>query len=81
MKVRVRKINKDGAVRLETQGEIKEVVVNEEFFHPREESVSICFKGENSSGIIEMKTSELEGLYKSVRRHLHLIKRFKFFKG
>jgi hypothetical protein len=79
MKVRIRKQNKDGIVRLETSGEIKEVLVNEDLLHPSEESISLCFKGENSSGIIDLRPEEIEKLYQSVRSKIHLIKGVKLW--
>ena len=80
MKIRIKRINEDGITRVETSGEIKEVLVNEEFLHPNEESVSLCFKGKNSSGIIELRTSEFESIYDSIKKKLHLIKGFKIIK-
>ena len=80
MIVKVKKRNKDGLVRLETKGDIKEVLVNEDF-KPSNESVSVCFKGTTSSGIVELSTNELEKLYKSVKDYLHLVKGAKKLKG
>ena len=80
MKIRIKRINEDGITRVETSGDIKEVLVNEEFLHPNEESVSLCFKGKNSSGIIELRTSEFESIYDSIKKKLHLIKGFKIIK-
>ena len=45
--------------------------------HPKKESISIGFRGKNSSGIIELKTKELEHIYNSVKKRTHLIKGFK----
>ncbi len=77
MKIRIKRINEDGITKVETSGEIKEVLINEEFLNPNEESVSLCFKGKNSSGIIELKTEEFENIYNSIKKRLHLIKGFK----
>lgn len=80
MKIKVLKSNKDGSVRLETSGNIKEVLINEEILHPNKESISICFKGNNSSGIIDLTPAEFEKLYGSVKPRLHLIKGIKVLK-
>ena len=80
MKAKIKKVNSDGIVRLETSGKIKEILINEEFLYPEEESISICFRGENSSGIIEIKTKEFEEIYKQLEKKLHLIKGFKIIK-
>ena len=77
MQIRVRKINKGRVVRLETSGEIKEVLINEDILKPNNESVSICFRGKNSSGIIDFSPNEIESLFKSVKNRIHLIKGFK----
>jgi len=80
MQVRVKKQNKDGVVRLETSGQIKEVIINEDFMNPKQESISVCFRGVSSSGIIDFKPEEIEHLYNSVRNRIHLIKGIKKFK-
>jgi len=77
MQIKIKKQNQDGIVRLETSGDVKEVIVNEDFMHPKKESISIGFRGKNSSGIIELKTKELEHIYNSVKKRTHLIKGFK----
>lgn len=80
MKIKVLKSNKDGSVRLETSGTVREVLINEDIFHPNKESISICFKGEKSSGIIDFTPTEFEKLYNSVKPRLHLIKGIKVLK-
>lgn len=79
MRIRVRKQNKDGVVRMETMGDIKEVLINEDLIHPDNESIAVCFKGQNSSGIVDFSPAEIERLYKSVRKRMHLIKGLKRF--
>ncbi|MEK6906101.1 MAG: hypothetical protein AABW81_00595 [Nanoarchaeota archaeon] len=80
MKIKIRKENKDGIVRLETAGTIKEILINEDFFHPKTEIVSICFRGQNSSGIIEANVSELDHIYSILKKRTHLIKGIKKFR-
>lgn len=74
-------MNKDGIVKMESGGEVKEVIINEDFMNPGEESICVCFKGKESSGIIEFKTKEVEELYNSVKKKTHLIKGMKIIKG
>lgn len=81
MNIKIKKKNKDGIVRLESSGNIKEVIINEDILKPDAENVSLCFKGKDSSGIIYLKPSEIEKLYYSVKEKMHLIKGFKTFKG
>ncbi len=81
MNLKIRRINKDGQTRVESSGEIKEVLINEDFLNPGSESISICFKGINSSGIIDLSPKELEMISSSVKNRMHLIKGIKVFKG
>lgn len=64
-------------MRMETSGEVKEVIIKEEFLDPNEEAIAICFMGKDSSGIIEFKTDEFEDIYNSIKKRIHLIKGFK----
>jgi len=81
MKIKTKKENKDGIVRLETSGEIKEILINEDLLHPNEESISLCFRGQSSSGIVDLTPEEIERLYDAVRDRIHLIKGFKRLSG
>ena len=77
MKIRIKKSNKDGMVRLESENKIQEVMVNEDILEPGQESISICFRGNASSGIIDFSTEEFEDIYKSIKGRTHLVKGFK----
>ena len=81
MKLKIKKENKDGHVRLETAGDVKEILINEDMLHPDDESISICFRGANTSGIVDFTPEEIEKLYDSVRSRIHLIKGFKRLSG
>ena len=72
-------MNSDGVVKLETSGEIKEVRINEDFLHS-DESIALCFRGKNTSGIIELNVKEFEELSKSVKKNLHLLGEVKIIK-
>lgn len=80
MKIKILNKSADGAIRLETTGVIKEVMINEDFLHPEEESIAIGFKGKNTSGILEFSTKEIETLYKKIHKSTHLIQGFKLYK-
>ena len=80
MNIKLRKQNKDGILKVETKGDIKEVQINEDFMKPNEESIAVCFKGKESSGIVEFSPQEIEQLYNSVKQRTHLIKGIKIFK-
>ncbi len=80
MKVKIKKLNSDGIVRLETSGQIKDVRINEDFLHPKEESIALCFRGKDSSGIIELNLKEFEELAQRVKKSLHLLGEVKIIK-
>jgi len=77
MQLKVRKQNEDGIVRLESSGDIKEILINEDLLHPNDESISICYRGKSSSGIIDFTPAELDRIFQSVRGRMHLIKGMK----
>ena len=80
VKAKIRKINKDGHVRLETSGEIKEVLVHENILSPDREHIDICFRGKDSSGIIQLTTKEFDSIVADTKRRTHLIKGMKVFR-
>ncbi len=80
MNCKIRKQNSDGSVRLETSGSIKEVLINEDFLHPDSESISLCFSGKNSSGIIDLSTREMKIVFDAIKKRNHLMKGFKVIK-
>ena len=77
MQLRLRIKNKDGIVRIENSTKIQEVMINEDFLHPENESIALGFRNRDSSGIIEFTVKEFEKLAESVKRKMHLIKGFK----
>lgn len=80
MQVKTRKTNSDGLVRLETSGNIKEVVIKEDLLKPQQARVFVCFKGKSSSGIIEFSRKEIEGLLKEVGSDFNKIGEAKIIK-
>ena len=80
MKVKIKKTNSDGIVRLESSGDLKEVIINEDFLHPGDASIALCFRGASSSGILELSVDELEDLNKKIAPKLHLLKGVKVLK-
>ena len=80
MKIKAKKENLDGIVRLETSGELKEIIINEDFLHPNDASIALCFRGKNSSGIVELTPKEIETINKEIAPKLHLLKNIKVMK-
>ncbi len=77
MQIKIRKQNQDGIVRLESSGDVREIIINEDILDSDNESVSICFRGKNSSGIIDLSPQELEKLYDAVKARINVIKGFR----
>ncbi len=59
MKVRTKKLHDRGIAKVETSGEIKEIIINEDFMNPKRLSVSVCFRGNNGSGIVDLTAEEI----------------------
>jgi len=77
MQIKIRKVNSDGIVRLESSGNVREILINEDILHPDKESISVCYKGKSSSGIIDFTPEEIEKIYDAIKNRIHLIKGFK----
>lgn len=80
MNIKTKKKNSKGIIRLETSGELKEVIINEDFLDIDSASIALCFRGKDSSGIVELTPKEIESLYKRVMPKLNLIKDVKVMK-
>ena len=80
MKIRTKKQNKDGIVRLETSGQVKEVIINEDLMHTKDATISLCFRGKDSSGIVELTPREVEILQKELEIKQKLLGDVKIFR-
>ncbi|MEK6860179.1 MAG: hypothetical protein AABX54_05185 [Nanoarchaeota archaeon] len=81
MRIRVKKLHSRGLVKLEGSGEIKEVMIHSDMFDNEKGKISICFRGHNSSGIVELSEKEANDLYKTIGSKVNLIKEIKIIKG
>ena len=63
MQIRIKQTNQDGIVRLETEGVLKEILINEEILNDENESISVCFRGKSSSGIVDLSPDEIEKIF------------------
>ncbi len=80
MKIKTKKQNSDGVVRLETSGNLKEILINEDFLNPDDASIALCFRGKDSSGIVELTVKEMEILNDEISKRIHLLKDVKVMK-
>jgi|TARA_Y100000310_G_scaffold343261_1_gene450046 hypothetical protein len=80
MNIKTKKQNQDGIVRLETSGDVKEVIINEDFLNPNDASIALCFKGKSSSGIVELTPKEVDYISKQLSQKMHLLGNVKIIK-
>ena len=67
MKIKVKKQHDRGLVKLEGSGEIKEVMIHSDMLDNEKGKISICFRGHNSSGIVELTEKEANDFHTRVR--------------
>ena len=80
MNIKIKQFSSGGSLKLESNVEIKEVLINEDFLRPEHESIALGFKNKDSSGLIELTPGEVDELVKAVDKKKHLIKGIKVFK-
>ena len=81
MRIKLRYANANGFVKIENFVDIKEVMINEDFMHPDNESIALGFRNKDSSGIIEFTSEEFDKLATTIRRKTHLLKGIKVFRN
>jgi hypothetical protein len=81
MKIKIKKNLKSGVSRQETLGEIKEILINQDFTKPSDEVIQVCWRGADATGIVELTPGEVDQLTKTLRGRLQLVKGFKIFRG
>ena len=81
MIVKIKKRHKKGVVKLLGGGEIKEVLVNADLIEPKKKKISICFRGNRDSGIVELSNEEAKDLSETLKRELGIIKEIKVIRG
>jgi len=80
MKIKIKQFSQESNFRIENSSEIKEVLLNEDFLHPNQESIALGFKNKDSSGLIELSPREVDMIIDSLKKKKHLIKGIKIFK-
>jgi len=81
MEIKIKYLNENGAIRIENNVLIKEVLVREHLMDPKKKKISIGFTNDYSSGLLEFSPEEFDTLMKSARDKVHLIKRMKVIRG
>ena len=80
MKIRVKKPYSAGINRLEASAEIRAILINQAFLDPKKVSVSLCFRGKGTAGIIDLVPEEFEMINKEINSRKNLLKRTKILK-
>jgi len=80
MKVKTKKLEKRRVTKLETSGELKEILIKEDFEKPENAIIALCFRGGESSGIIELNPKEVEIINKELSEKKHLLGNIKILK-
>ncbi len=81
MKIKIKASHENGVSRVETDGTVREILINEDIIHPEKENIAICFADKNSSGIVELSPAEFEKIYETIKSRIHLIKGFRRLSG
>ena len=81
MEIKLKYLNEKGAVKIENNVDIKEVLVREHLLDKEKKKISIGFTNDYSSGLLEFSPEEFDKLMKSARDKVHLIKGMKVIKG
>lgn len=80
MLIKAKKHNADGFVRLETSGNLREVIINEDLMAPEKASVALCFRGKNSSGIVCLSLNDIKFLTRQIGPKLAMMQDIKILK-
>ncbi len=80
MNVKIKKRFSKKIIRIEGSGEIKEILLKEDFLNQKNALIQICFRGEDASGIIEFPQEEIKDLIKELKPKLKLLKGTKVMK-
>ena len=63
------KRSENGVIKkLAAGGEIKECFIKENILEPKKANVQVCFRGNVSSGILELTIDEVEKIYKTIKQ-------------
>ena len=74
MELKIKKLTNEKLIRVEAKGEVKGIFIQEDFLNPDSNKFSICFRGQNQSGIVELNSEEINNLYEEIKKNKELIK-------
>jgi hypothetical protein len=73
MKLKIKKENSNGKIKIESKTEVKDVFVNPEITNAKKENIAIAFKSNSDSGFIELTKNEVNLIIKKLNEKRHLI--------
>ena len=68
MRLKIRYANAGGFTRLENFTNIQDVLINEDFLHPNNESIALGFRNKDSSGLIEFSVKEFDKIWHNLKK-------------
>lgn len=80
MIVRIKKMTPGGVARIESGGDIRELILKEDLLSPSLAKMIVCFRGKYSSGVVELSVKEAENLAHDIQERIKLLKNVKVFK-
>lgn len=80
MRVKTKKRFNGRVVKIQGAGDIKEVLINADMIEPDKRIIAICFRGRESSGIVELSEEEAEDLGKTLSAQAKLVRAAKVLK-
>ena len=79
MNIKLKLSGQDYVMKVETKANVEEIMIGEGIMDATE-TVSVCFKSGDTSGIIEFGIAEFEDLKNVIEQNVHLIKSTKKIK-
>jgi hypothetical protein len=81
MIIKLKKAGFLGAKRTQEAAKIDDILIKQDIFNPKSETIDLYFRGRDASGIIHFSKEEAKRLVQSIKPKLKLVKKFKVLKG
>lgn len=80
MIVKSKKVSEGKVQRMESRGNIAEVIINTKLENLEKSALQVCFRGNGNSGIVEFSAEEAKNLYETLGAKMKLINSVKIIK-
>jgi len=80
MEIKTKNLISGKVIRTQSSGQLKEIIIKEDILNIENPSVSLCFRGMDSSGIIDLSKKELDMIFKELDEKKKLLKGVKLLK-